>query len=209
MIAMKKIVSFLVPLAVLLLFSCGRVYMSPEARSIAASHRLIAVVPPQVTLPANRKVEASALKEQQRTESLSFQREIHDWVLRRKMQGKIFVDVKDVETVNALLTQAGYFESRTLTPRELCELLEVDAVITSNFRMSKPMSEGAAVAVGLLTGIWGATNEVSVSMDLHDKGTGRMIWNFSHTLSGSTFSSPRQMVDELMRLASRNLPYRQ
>lgn len=183
--------------------------MSPEARSIAAGHRVIAVVPPQVTLPANRKVDASALKEQQRTESLSFQREIHDWVLRRKMQGKILVDVKDVETVNAQLTQAGYFESRTLTPRELCELLEVDAVVTSNFRMTKPMSEGAAVAVGLLTGIWGATNEVSVSMDLHDRNTGRMFWNFSHTLSGSTFSSPRQMVDELMRLASRNLPYRQ
>lgn len=206
---MRKYARILTPLAVLLLFACGRVYMSPEARSIAAGHRIIAVLPPQVTLPANRKVDASALKEQQRTESLSFQREIHDWVLRRKMQGKIFVDVKDVETVNALLTQAGYFESRTLTPRELCELLEVDAVITSNFRMSKPMSEGAAVAVGLLTGIWGATNEVSVSMDLHDRGTGRMIWNFSHTLSGSTFSSPRQMVDELMRLASRNLPYRQ
>lgn len=183
--------------------------MSPEARSIAAGHRIIAVVPPQVTLPANRKVDASALKEQQRTESLSFQREIHDWVLRRKMQGKILVDVKDVETVNAQLTQAGYFESRTLTPRELCELLEVDAVVTSNFRMTKPMSEGTAVAVGLLTGIWGATNEVSVSMDLHDRNTGRMFWNFSHTLSGSTFSSPRQMVDELMRLASRNLPYRQ
>jgi len=206
---MKKFSSFLIPLATLLLFSCGRVYMSPEARSIAVGHRVIAVVPPQVTLPANRKVDASALKEQQRTESLSFQREIHDWVLRRKMQGKILVDVKDVETVNAQLTQAGYFESRTLTPRELCELLEVDAVVTSNFRMTKPMSEGAAVAVGLLTGIWGATNEVSVSMDLHDRNTGRMFWNFSHTLSGSTFSSPRQMVDELMRLASRNLPYRQ
>lgn len=206
---MKKFLSFFLSLTLLLAYSCGRVYMSPEARTIAAGHRIIAVVPPQVTLPANRKVDASALKEQQRTESLSFQREIHDWILRRKMQGKIFVDVRDVETVNALLSQAGYFESRALTPRELSELLEVDAVITSNFRMTKPMSEGAAVAVGLLTGIWGATNEVSVSMDLHDRNTGRMIWNFSHTLSGSTFSSPRQMVDELMRLASRNLPYRQ
>ena len=52
---------------------------------------------------------------------------------------------------------------------ELCQLLGVDGVVTGKISMSKPMSEGAAVAVGLLVGAWGATNKTDVTISVHDK----------------------------------------
>jgi hypothetical protein len=69
------------------------------------------------------------------------------------------------------------------------------------------MSEGAAVALGLLVGVWGSTNEATCSISIHDFNTKKMIWNFDHKLSGGTFSTPAQIVDALMRQASRNMPY--
>jgi hypothetical protein len=40
--------------------------------------------------------------------------------------------------------------------------------MTSNYSLSKPMSEGATVAVALLVGAWRATNEVTVSLSIND-----------------------------------------
>ena len=128
-------------------------------------------------------------------------------MLKRKMQGSIKVEIMDVETVNAKLTKAGYFKDSVFTTKEICTLLNVDGIITSSFSLSKPMSEGAAVALGLLVGVWGSTNEVGVEIEIHDASQSKMIWSYNHKLSGGTFSTPSRIVDAIMRKASKKLPY--
>lgn len=68
------------------------------------------------------------------------------------------------------------------------------------------MSEGAAIAMAVLAGWWAPTNEAVVSLSIHDSGSDKMIWNYDHRLS-STLGSPARLVDELMRQASRKMPY--
>jgi len=187
--------------------SCARIYYSPEAKTRAMSHRIIAIVPPTVSIAAKKKMDAEAIREQQRTESMNFQREMYSWMLRRTMQNKIFLDVLDVETTNAKLSRAGYFDGTVLTPAEMCEILNVDAIITSNYALTKPMSDGAALALGALVGVWGATNTTVVTMDIHDAMTARSIWNYNHQVQGSVGSTPAQLVDNLMRAASKKMPY--
>jgi hypothetical protein len=68
------------------------------------------------------------------------------------------------------------------------------------------MSEGAAIAAALLVGFWGATNEATASLSIHDQSTNKMIWNFDHKLS-SSLGTPAKLVDDLMRQASREMPY--
>jgi hypothetical protein len=193
--------------SVIFLGSCARVYFSPEAKSLSYQHRVIAVAPPKVTIAASRKTDPAAIQEQQKVESLNFQKEMVSWLLRRKMQNKIFVEVVDAETVNAKLQRAGYFDGNPMTPKEICEVLGVDGLITSNYSLTKPISEGAALAVGLLTGAWASTNTTNVNMEIHDRSTGKLIWNYNHQISGSVGSTPAQLVDNLMRNASRKLPY--
>jgi hypothetical protein len=131
---------------------------------------------------------------------------MYSWMLKRKMQGTILVDIQDVETTNARLAAAGFQNGDNLTPTDLSKVLDVDGVLTSNYSLSKPMSEGAAIALAVIAGVWGPTNEAVVSLSLHDRGAEKMIWNYDHRLT-STLGSPARLVDELMREASRKMPY--
>ena len=69
------------------------------------------------------------------------------------------------------------------------------------------MSEGGAVALALFTGVWGSTNNTTVTMEIHDKETKKLLWNYNHKVSGSIGSSPASLVDNLMRNASKKMPY--
>jgi hypothetical protein len=80
-------------------------------------------------------------------------------------------------------------------------------LLTSNYSLSKPMSDGGAIALGLLVGVWGSTNNTGVTLELHDKETKKLLWNYNHKVSGSIGSSPARLVDNLMRHASKRMPY--
>ncbi len=189
-----------------LLQSCAKIFYSPDATPLARAQKIIAIAPPNVSIAARKKVDGAAIIEQQRTESVNFQREMYSWMLKRKMQGTIFVEVQDVETTNTKLANAGFNNGKLLTPIDMCNILGVDGIMTSNYSLSKPMSEGAAIAVAVLVGFWGATNEATVSLSIHDQSAKKMIWNFDHKLS-SSLGSPARLVDDLMRQASRKMPY--
>ena len=202
---MKKSIVYLIA-TTLFLQSCAKVFYSPDARYLANTHKIIAIISPKVSIAARKKVDAAALIEQQKTESINFQRETYSWMLKRKMQGKIFVDIQDLETTNSKLSNAGYYDGIFLTPADMCNILGVDGILTSNYSLSKPMSEGAAIAMAVLTGFWGSTNEAVASLSIHDSRSAKMIWNYDHRLS-SSLSSPAKLVDDLMREASREMPY--
>jgi hypothetical protein len=202
---MKKSLVLLI-FAAFLLQSCAKVFYAPDSRYLASTHKIIAIIPPKVSIAARKKVDAAALIEQQKTESINFQREMYSWMLKRKMHGNIFVDIQDVETTNAKLAAAGFQDGKFLTPNDLCKILNVDGVLTSNYSLSKPWSEGAAIAMAILAGPWGPTNEAVVSLSIHDSASDKMIWNYDHKLS-SSLGSPARLVDELMRQASRKMPY--
>jgi hypothetical protein len=202
---MKKSIFLLIGVA-FMLQSCAKIFYTPDARSLAQSQKIIAIAPPKVSIAAKKNIDGAALIEQQITESVNFQREMYSWMLKRKMQGTISVEIQDVETTIALLTKAGFNEGKILTPNDMCQILGVDGILTSNYSLTKPMSEGAAIAVALLVGVAGSTNEATVSLSIHDSGTKKMIWNYDQKLS-SSLGTPARLVDDLMRQASRKMPY--
>jgi hypothetical protein len=200
----KSLILFIV--GAFLLQSCAKVFYAPDARHLASTHKIIAIIPPTVSIAARKKVDGAALIEQQKSESINFQREMYSWMLKRKMQGTIFVDIQDVETTNAKLAAAGFQYGNLLTPADLSKVLNVDGVLTSNYSLSKPISEGAAIALAVLAGWWAPTNEAVASLSIHDSGSGKMIWNYDYKIS-SSLSSPARLVDDIMRQASRKMPY--
>jgi hypothetical protein len=202
---MKRSLFFLIALT-FLFQSCAKVFYTTDARYLASTQKIIAIIPPKVSIAARRKVDGPALIEQQKTESINFQREMYSWMLKRKMQGTIFVDIQDVETTNAKLSAAGFEEGKLLTPADISKILNVDGILTSNYSLSKPVSEGAAIALTILGGWWAPTNEAVASLSIHDSGSDKMIWNYDHKLS-SSLGSPARLVDDLMRQASRKMPY--
>ncbi|HUU89277.1 MAG TPA: hypothetical protein VMX17_16205 [Candidatus Glassbacteria bacterium] len=202
---MKKSFILLIGVA-LLLQSCAKIFYTPDATTLAKAQKIIAIAPPKVSIAPRKNIDANALIEQQKTESVNFQKEMYSWMLKRKMQGTISVEVQDIETTNAKLASVGFYDGIIFTPVEMCNILNVDGIMISNYSLAKPMSEGAAIAVALLVGVWGATNEATVSLSIHDQSTNKMIWNFDHKLS-SSLGTPARLVDALMRQASKKMPY--
>jgi hypothetical protein len=203
---MKPIKVSLTVICLFLLTSCAKIFQSPDSRLLASKQKTIAIVLPKVSIAASRKIETGALIEQQKTEAINFQNEMYAWLLKRKMQNNMSQEIQDIETTNAKLQRAGYPEE-PLTTAELCDVLGVDDIMTSNYSMSKPMSQGAAIAVALLVGAFGSTNEVHVSLSISDCTEKKLIWNYDHKYSGGLGSSPARLVDGLMRNASKKMPY--
>lgn len=204
---MNKLLTFIAVIAVLTLSSCADIYYAPDAKSRANDHAVIAVAPPKVSIKARKKDNLAAINEQEKSEALSFQKEMYSWLLKRKQQNKIRVEILDVETTNALLEKAGYFDETVLTPNEICDQLKVDGILSSTYSMSKPLSNGAAVALGLLGGVWGPTNMTTATLEIHDFETKKLLWNYNHEISGSVGSTPTRLVNYLMKHASKKMPY--
>ena len=199
----------IIVIVIVLLSSCNtpKIFTSPDAKTLAEKHQKVAIIPSTVSITAKGNVSAEAMQEQQKTESLNFQKEIYSWILKRKMKGLITVDIQDIETTNALLSRAGYPET-LLTTAEFCKTLGVDGIIISHFSMSKPKSEGAAIATAvLLGGSGGKTNQVQTKISINECENQKLIWNYEHKLSGGLGSSPAMIVEKLMKKASKKMPY--
>ncbi len=193
-------------LFILLSTACANVYTDPTAGREIASHKLIAILPPAVTIQPTKKMTAEMVESQQRLESQNFHGEIVSWLLKRKSQGKMRVGVMGYEETVALLERGGYYTGPRMTPVELAKALGVDAVIASNFAMAKPMSTGAAIASQILIG-YSNTNQIAANLTLYSAEDGKQLWSYNHSIAGGLGSTSGTVTDQLMRNASKKLPY--
>lgn len=199
---------------VLLCAACGpKIYLANDFRSYASKHKVVAILPASVTISQRpnqaKNTSAEQLQAMQQQSSLDFQSRIYAWLLRRGQQQRYTVEFQDVATTNSLLRKANMMNNdmRTMSPQELAQLLGVDAVLSTEVRTSKPMSEGAAVAVYMLAGGIGATNQANITVNINEGSAGKLLWKYDYVASGSMFSSPERIVDALMRNASKKFPY--
>tara|TARA_B100000530_G_scaffold95315_1_gene58793 strand:- start:404 stop:1000 length:597 start_codon:yes stop_codon:yes gene_type:complete len=184
----------------IIISSCASIYITNEGQEIANKHQSIAILSPTVGFENKKEVNS------ERTKSLEIQQEIYSWMLKRKSQGEITIQVQDIDDTNVILKRTG-FSLENLTTNEICDLLEVDAVLYSNFNLSQPTSQGAAIVAKLLFNLNTATNKANASLSIKDCESKSMIWNYNHEFSGSLGSSSQDLVEGLMRHASKNLPY--
>ena len=212
---MKKIL-----LSILLLTSIQNVlaqtnlYENPNFDEIAKSHKIIAIVPfkTQVTLrPKQMKdMTAEQLNRVEKSEGESIQSAMYSWFLKRKKRGDLqSLEIQDPRTTTAMLKKEtiDYNNIMDFTPQELAKILEVDAVISGEFETNKPMSEGASVALGVLFGFFGSTNSATINMSVHNEADGVLLWNYNKKVNGSIGSDTEDLINILMRKASRRLAY--
>ena len=206
----------LFPLAclALLIISCGpKIYTASNFSSALAKHKTVAILPAEVTMQLRpnqtKNTTQDQLDEMARKTGYDIQEQMHGWFLRKGEKFKYTVSFQDVTRTNAKLKEAGisYADLKSTDRSKLAKLLGVDAVMQDRTSMEKPMSEGAAVAVGILVGAWGNTNKVATTINIHDGNSGDLLWKYDYEASGSVGSSPTKLVDALMRNASKKFPY--
>lgn len=210
---MKK---FFVPMVSALLFisACGpKIYKSNEFDDVAAKHKTVAILPADVTIMLrpnqSKKMSVDEIEKNRESTAYAIQDKMYSWFLRRSDKLNYTVKFQDVSKTNSILKEAGltYKDIRLKSKESIAQMLGVDALISNITNMDKPMSEGVAVAVGLLIGSWGSTNNVNTTINIHEAKQGDLIWKYDYLAQGSVGSSPENLVNALMRNASRKFPY--
>lgn len=209
---MKKIL--LVILIAVSFTACGpEIYTSASFKEVKAKHETLAIVPFDVLIESRRLpkgVTAEMVQQQQKDYGYGLQGDVYGYFLREMSKNKYTVNFQDVSKTNALLSEAGitYENLNTVSRDEICAILGVDAIISGKATMSKPMSDGAAIAVGLLVGAWGSTNSVNTSITIHEGEKGDLLWKYDYTASGSIGSSRKTLSNAIMRNSSKKFPYK-
>jgi hypothetical protein len=212
-LSMKKILSLFLPV-IILVFSCGpKIYKSSDFGAALSKHKTVAILPAAVTMQLRpneaKKVTAEQIADLSEKTGYDIQDKMYSWFLRRSDKFNYTVTFQDVTRTNSLLKKAGinYADLGTTDRAEIAKILGVDAVLQNRSKMEKPMSEGAAVAVGILIGAWGNTNKVETTININDGKSGDLLWKYDYEAAGSVGSSTTRLVDALMRNASKKFPY--
>jgi len=192
---------------VLLSSSCAKTFYSVDSKVLAQKHhRSVAVMPSYISIAPKgvyRKAVAEALEQQETIEALNFQKAIYAWMFKSKSNGKVNVDIQDIEETNAKLKNAGYPET-LLTDARLCEILGVDGIISSNFELTKPLSTSDVIAIAVATGIWLPADEVRGTIAIIDCANRKIIWSYQRKIEGEDLKT---ITNSFMKGAGKKMPY--
>ncbi|WP_201300876.1 hypothetical protein [Sunxiuqinia indica] len=156
-----------------------------------------------------KNISPEQLDRMEKSEGESVQTGFYSWFLKREKRGQLTVKVQDPNKTNALLKRNGitYENMKDYTPEEIAKLLEVDALVSGTFETNKPMSEGASIVLGALVGFWGSTNKAVMNMYIHNAADGDVLINYNKALNGTIGSSTEDLINILLRKASRRIAY--
>ena len=194
--------------------SCApTIFTSPNFAVAKKSHKTVAILPFDVTIAMKKlpkDVTAEQVKIDEEKTAFTAQGHAYTYLLQQMSKNKYTVDFQDVDKTNALLKKSAinYSALQSKTKDEIAKILGVDAVLSGKIIMEKPMSDGAAVAVGILFGAWGNTNKITTALTVHDGSDGKLLWKYDWEASGSVGSSTESLTKSLMNSASRYFPYR-
>jgi|SRR5688572_22431197 len=189
------------------------IYVNENFAAVSKHHKTVAIIPFKAIVKLRpkqmEKMTAEQFQQLQKDEGMAVQSAVHSYLLKRKGQHNLQIKFLDISTTNALLAKNDITQENidTFTPKELAEMLQVDAVISGLLSTDKPMSEGASAALGVLVGVYGPTNSGKCTININDAATGDLMWKYEKTLSRSLGSDTHTIINTMMRKASRQLPY--
>ncbi|MEX2231596.1 MAG: hypothetical protein WD824_05520 [Cyclobacteriaceae bacterium] len=189
------------------------IYVNPAFNELTKDHKKLAILPFKIIMKLRPKqmeqMTEAQLAQLQKDEGLAVQSALQTYFLKRKEQHDFEVSFLDLQTTNAQLAKNNIDQSNLdqFTPKELAEILGVDAIITGILSTDKPMSEGASAALGILVGIYGPTNSGKCTININEGANGDLLWKYEKTLSRSLGSDTNTIINTIMRKASRQLPY--
>ncbi|MGB1481493.1 MAG: hypothetical protein ACPG66_08990 [Flavobacteriales bacterium] len=211
---MKNIIFLTVLLSFQVLgFSQTNFYEDPRFPALAATHETIAILPFDATVtlrPRQMKdISPEQLERMEIAEGEGIQGAMHSWFLKRKKRGSLKVDVQAPNVTRAKLLKAGVTPEMlpAYEPQEICEILGIDAIIMGTFETNKPMSQGAAIALGVLFGVGGSTEKAVVNLSIYEGENGELMCSYLKNLNGGLGSSSEDLINVLMRKASRRIAY--
>ncbi|MDF0715832.1 hypothetical protein PY092_06715 [Muricauda sp. 334s03] len=206
---MKKIVFVFVLLTSALVMAQKNIYESIRFDEYTEHHEILAIIPFIAHLELKKSVDHDDLSVLAKKEGYAVQNALETYFSRRKKRKKFNVDFQNIMNTNAILTQnnINYDNIDTYTTQELCKILEVDGIISGNLNLNILLSEGVPTDFSILDYFSGNANYGRIGVKISDGDTGKLLWKYENEISKKTGKNTTELIDKMMKTASRKFPY--
>jgi len=194
---------------ILYLFACNStrgVYMSDDAKSVVLLHKKVAILPPQALLTSREYLSPYQLSNEEFAISQRVAQNLYRILLKRKSKGYLPAEVLDQATTNAILQQCQYPQN-PMTPKELADALQVDALISSELLVYRPMTNFHIAVMDSVGRRRAIIEEGNLSMSLYDKTYDKTIWTYTGSYRSGLNDAPNQQISAMLYYACKKMPY--
>lgn len=186
-----------------------QIFESPSLSTLISTAKKVAILPFKVSISYKKMPKGLTLeqiKDNELAESVQMQQGMYTYLLRKS--DSYSVSFQEVDRTNAILKKAGVFNSLDeILPDSICKLLNVDAVIKSNWSYAKTGSEAGAIASAVLLGVSKGTGSGMLVMQINAAKDGEMAWRMSKEMNEGAFSSANELMERMMRKVGRLFPF--
>lgn len=206
---MKKILLFLLILLSFQSFSQKNIYENGRFDELSEDHKILAIVP----FIAKLELEQSLSKEEQtklaEREGYAVQDALETYFSRRKKRKKFNVEFQNIKNTNALLAQNNitYENIDIYTVKQLADILNVDGIISGNLDLNILLSKGVPTDFKFLDYFSGDADYGRIGVKISDGFSGKLLWKYEKEITKKTGKNTAELIDRMMRLASKKFPY--
>lgn len=185
------------------------IFESNRFDELSEGHEILAIVPFITQLDLEQNISKEERKELAKKEGYAVQDALETYFSRRKKRKKFNVDFQNVEETNALLAKNGitYENIDIRTVKELSNILRVDGIISGSLDLNVLLSKGVSTDFNLLDYFRGKTNYGRIGIKISDGSTGKLLWKYEKTITKKTGKNTDELIDKMMKAASRKFPY--
>lgn len=197
-----------------MLFSYGmlqgqkNIYESNRFDELTKDHEVLAIVPFLTQLKLEDSTSKEELNELAEREGYAVQDALETYFSRRKKRKKFNVDFQNVDDTNALLAKAeiDYRNIDVYTTKQLCKILNVDGIISGTLDLNILLSKGVPTNFNFLD-YFSETDYGRIGIKISDGTTGKLLWKYEKSITKKTGKDTEDLIDKMMKLASRKFPY--
>ncbi|RAV27518.1 hypothetical protein [Sinomicrobium soli] len=207
---MKRIFFILAFLGFTTGFAQKTIYESKRFDQLSKDHKTLAIVPFLATLHLEHtdNISREQMNELQATEGYAVQEALESYFSQKKNRKGFRVGFQNIKNTNAILSKNGITLDNIdiHTTEDLCKILGVDGIISGNMTLSKLISKGVENP-GFFDIVSGKSDYGRIAIKLSDGDTGKLLWKFEKTMTRKSGKNTRDIIESIMKKASRKFPY--
>lgn len=224
---MKNFKFYILALSLIMVSCGGNRYITSAYPDLAPEHQAIAVLPFENVFTGRQsdKLNDEDLQIQLESEAYAFQLSLYHQIINQSRGSNgIQMKILDLKKTNKLLSEkyANYDEIMQATNEEICQALNVDAVVRVVVHKDQFFSTGEKLgidlardilssnSIGIPLGVFGAGNKdnVQIYATIVDGPNEVAVWSLDEKCQITWSNDADQIVETINYKISRNFPYR-
>lgn len=207
--SIRKTIGLVALLTVTLTAAQKNIYEHIRFNALSKDHKVLAILPFIAHLDLKKQVDRKALDTLAKREGYAVQQALETYFYKRKQRKKFDVAFQNSVNTNAMLAQHGisYENLDIYTTQQLCSILKVDGLVSGSLNLNILLSEGVPTEFNLLDYFSGDANYGRIGIKISDGTTRKLLWKYEHVISKKTGKNTTELIDKMMRSATRRFPY--